>query len=75
MTYPGYGCNYIDKPWQRCCSRRSCCRDISSIADPGNSIQKLPGHTDIKTTLSYLHVTNMDMLNILSPVEYIKDFL
>jgi len=38
-------------------------------------IQKLPGHNDIRTTLRYLHVTNKDMLNILSPLEDIKDFL
>ena len=38
-------------------------------------IQKLLGHNDIKTTLRYLHVTNKDMLNILSPIEDIKDFL
>ena len=38
-------------------------------------IQKLLGHNDLKTTLRYLHVTNKDMLNILSPLEDIKDFL
>ena len=38
-------------------------------------IQKLLGHNDIKTTLRYLHVTNKDMLNIISPLEDIKDFL
>ena len=38
-------------------------------------IQKLLGHNDIKTTLRYLHVSNKDMLNILSPLEDIKDFL
>ncbi|MEO6546555.1 MAG: tyrosine-type recombinase/integrase [Ferruginibacter sp.] len=38
-------------------------------------IQKLLGHNDLKTTLRYLHVTNKDMLNILSPIEDIKDFL
>lgn len=38
-------------------------------------IQKLLGHNAIKTTLRYLHVTNKDMLNILSPLEDIKDFL
>jgi len=38
-------------------------------------IQKLLGHNDIKTTLRYLHVTNKDMLNILSPIEDIGDFL
>lgn len=38
-------------------------------------IQKLLGHNDLKTTLRYLHVTNKDILNILSPLEDIKDFL
>jgi integrase/recombinase XerD len=38
-------------------------------------IQKLLGHNDIKTTLRYLHVTNKDMVNILSPLEDIKDYL
>lgn len=38
-------------------------------------IQKLLGHNDIKTTLRYLHVTNKDILNILSPLEDIKDII
>jgi site-specific recombinase XerD len=38
-------------------------------------IQKLLGHNDIKTTLRYLHVTNKDLVNILSPLEDLKDFL
>ncbi len=38
-------------------------------------IQKLLGHNDIKTTLRYLHVTNKDLLNILSPLEDIKDLI
>jgi integrase/recombinase XerD len=38
-------------------------------------IQKLLGHNDLKTTLRYLHVTNKDLVNILSPFEDIKDFL
>jgi integrase/recombinase XerD len=38
-------------------------------------IRKLPGHNDIKTTLRYLHVTNKDILNILSPIEDIKDLI
>jgi site-specific recombinase XerD len=38
-------------------------------------IQKLLGHNDLKTTLRYLHVTNKDLVNILSPLEDIKDFL
>ena len=38
-------------------------------------IQKLLGHNDLKTTLRYLHVTNKDLVNILSPIEDIKDFL
>ena len=32
-------------------------------------IMKLLGHNDIKTTLRYLHVTNRDMLQILSPLD------
>jgi site-specific recombinase XerD len=38
-------------------------------------IQKLLGHNDIKTTLRYLHVTNKDILNILSPIKDIKELL
>lgn len=38
-------------------------------------IQKILGHNDIKTTLRYLHVTNKDLVNILSPLEDLKDFL
>ncbi len=38
-------------------------------------IQKLLGHNDIKTTLRYLHVTNKDLLNILSPLEDIKNLI
>ncbi len=32
-------------------------------------IMKLLGHNDIKTTLRYLHVTNRDMLHIISPLD------
>ena len=38
-------------------------------------IQKLPGHNDIKTTLKYLHVTNKDLIQILSPLEDIEGLL
>lgn len=38
-------------------------------------IQKLLGHNDIKTTLKYLHVTNKDLINILSPLEDIAGLL
>lgn len=38
-------------------------------------IQRLLGHNDIKTTLRYLHVTNKNLLNIISPLDDIKDFL
>jgi site-specific recombinase XerD len=32
-------------------------------------IMKLLGHNDIKTTLRYLHVTNKDMLQLMSPLD------
>ena len=32
-------------------------------------IMKLLGHNDIRTTLRYLHVSNRDMLHILSPLD------
>lgn len=32
-------------------------------------IQKLLGHNDIKTTLRYLHTTNKDLINIISPLD------
>lgn len=38
-------------------------------------IQKLLGHNNIKTTLQYLHVTNKNLLNVLSPLDDLKDFL
>ena len=38
-------------------------------------IQKLLGHNDIKTTLRYLHVTNKDLLNIISPLEDIAGLI
>ncbi|MEO7119479.1 MAG: tyrosine-type recombinase/integrase [Ginsengibacter sp.] len=38
-------------------------------------IQKLLGHSNIKTTLRYLHVTNKDLVHILSPLEDIEDLL
>lgn len=38
-------------------------------------IQKLLGHNDIKTTLKYLHVTNKDLVHILSPLEDIEGLL
>jgi len=38
-------------------------------------IQKLLGHNDIKTTLKYLHVTNKDLVHILSPLEDIENLL
>lgn len=38
-------------------------------------IQKLLGHNDIKTTLRYLHVTNKDLIHILSPLDDIEGLL
>ena len=35
-------------------------------------IMKLLGHNDIRTTLRYLHVTNRDMLQIISPLDDLK---
>lgn len=35
-------------------------------------IMKLLGHNDIKTTLRYLHVTNRDMLQVMSPLDDLK---
>lgn len=35
-------------------------------------IMKLLGHNDIKTTLRYLHVTNRDILQIVSPLDDLK---
>ncbi|RYD72376.1 MAG: integrase, partial [Sphingobacteriales bacterium] len=32
-------------------------------------IQKLLGHSDLKTTLIYLHTSNKDLLNIISPLD------
>lgn len=38
-------------------------------------IQKLLGHNNIKTTLRYLHVTNKDLVHIISPLEDIEALL
>lgn len=38
-------------------------------------IQKLLGHNNIQTTLGYLHVTNKDLVNIISPLEDIENLL
>ncbi len=38
-------------------------------------IQKLLGHNDIKTTLRYLHVTNKDLVHIISPLDDIEGLL
>jgi site-specific recombinase XerD len=38
-------------------------------------IQKILGHTDLKTTLRYLHVTNKDLVNIISPLEDLKGLI
>lgn len=38
-------------------------------------IQKLLGHNNIKTTLRYLHVTNKDLVHILSPLDDIEGLL
>ena len=35
-------------------------------------IMKLLGHNDIRTTLRYLHVTNRDMLQIISPLDDLR---
>jgi integrase/recombinase XerD len=35
-------------------------------------IMKLLGHNDIKTTLHYLHVTNRDLLQVISPLDSLK---
>lgn len=35
-------------------------------------IMKLLGHNDINTTLRYLHVTNRDMLQVMSPLDDLK---
>jgi integrase/recombinase XerD len=32
-------------------------------------IMKLLGHNDLKTTLRYIHVTNRDLLNVISPLD------
>jgi integrase/recombinase XerD len=48
------------------------------LLDKGTDVTiiiKLLRHNDIKTTLRYLHVTNKDLLNILSPIEDIKDLI
>lgn len=45
---------------------------VTHLLDKGTDvtmIMKLLGHNDIKTTLRYLHVTNRDMLLVVSPLD------
>ena len=47
----------------------------TQLVDKGTDVtinMKLLGHNDIKTTLRYLHVTNRDMLQIVSPLDDLK---
>ena len=42
------------------------------LVDKGTDLgmlQKLLGHNDIKTTLRYIHVSNKDLVNVLSPLD------
>ena len=45
------------------------------LLDKGTDVtlmMKLLGHNDIKTTLRYLHASNRDMLQIISPLDDLK---
>lgn len=37
-------------------------------------IQRLLGHSDIKTTLIYLHTSNRDLLKVISPLDDLELF-
>ncbi|WP_423803159.1 tyrosine-type recombinase/integrase [Paraflavisolibacter caeni] len=48
---------------------------VTHLLDKGTAvtmIMKLLRHNDIKTTLLYLHVTNRDMLQVMSPRDNLK---
>ena len=49
--------------------RHSFARHLLDKGTDVTMIMKLLGHNDIRTTLRYLHVSNRDLLQILSPLD------
>jgi site-specific recombinase XerD len=59
----------VIKPGSIHCLRHSFATHLIDKGTDVTMIQKLLGHTDIRTTLRYLHTTNRDLLKIVSPLD------
>lgn len=61
--------SWCTKPASVHCLRHCFATNLLDKGTDVTMILKLLGHNDIKTTLRYLHVSNRDMLQIISPLD------